>query len=261
MLEHWAWLLIASTLPLAVYVHQDRIWDCADGQRYTSRAPQPYPFHRRFHYWPKRLLQVTTFLSFTGLGVLMGTPGKAILLLTLPGVWFVTTHPTCTDAPCLLLATLSSMLLPTNMPLAIFCSCLAGVFHERAPVFAALYAWSPWPLIGLIGVQWWVKAGKPDGDGLVGRGLLYSIKAHRPYQDLLDGRAAWTGLRALLPAAFYLGVSPRVWATFAVAMGTRIVGSDTSRFLMWAAPPMVLGLPELPPWYIALHVITMKRAI
>ena len=258
------WLpALVSTVCLAVYAWQDGIHDCNDGARYTSRKPQPPPFHRRFHWWPTLLLQAITLASLVALGALMGSPQKTLLLLALPGAWFVATHPTTTDAPCMLLAWAASTLLHAAHPVySVALSLAAGAIHERGPVFAAVYAWHPLPLLGLLAVQWWARPAKRDADALVGWPTTWkAIQAHRPYQDLLDGKLPLYGLRVVLPAAVWWGASRQAWAALGLAMASRVLGTDTCRFLFWAAPPLVVGLPALPWWVVAVHLVTFQRAI
>ena len=208
--------LITAAL-VALYAWQDGILDCNDGRRYTSRAAQPYPFHRRWCGWPKRALQVASLGSLVALGALMGDWKRAVLLGTLPGFWFIATHPTTVDAPSMLLALLAAMLLPSHPYAAVLLSCLSGFIHERGPVFAALYAWHPLLLVGLVAVGWWRKAAAADGDQLVGRGLLYSLRAHKPYVDFLDWRLNIVALRAVPLLGEYYGASVQAWAALAVA--------------------------------------------
>jgi hypothetical protein len=69
------------------------------------------------------------------------------------------------------------------------------------------------------------------------------------------------GLRALVPAAMVYGCSPRAWLALAVAFASRLVGTDTGRFLFWAAPPLLADTPDLPMWVVAAHVLTFRRMI
>lgn len=247
--------LVVSVAIVGVYVWQDGIMGCADGDRYISGQDQPSPFHRRFHAWPRYVLQAATYASLLMLGVMMGTPTKAALLLALPGAWFIATHPTCVDAPCVLLAWLSSLVAHSNPALSVALACGSGFVHERGPVFASLYALSPWPLLGLVCVGWWRK---PISSG---PGMWTTIKGTRPYQDLLDGKILLVGLRGLLPIAAYDGMPVRAWLSLAVAFASRVIGTDTCRFLFWAAPPMVADARDVPMWYLALHIVTFRRAI
>ena len=250
-----------SACIVSLYVWQDGIHDCNDGVRYTSCMPQPTPFHHRFHHWPKKLLVPVSLLSMVGLGIAMGDWYRAAMLLSLPGAWFICTRPTTTDAPCMLLAWGSSETWHTYPSLSIVLAIASGAIHERGPVFAAIYAWNPVMLIGLAGVQWWRKQGGPDADRLVGHTLVDSIKAHKLYQDLLDPWTVVYGLRGVLPLAAFGCSSPRAWLALCVAFATRVIGTDTCRFLWWSAPVLLKDSPSSPMWFLMLHVLTFRRAL
>ncbi len=258
---NYLWAAVVSCMILALYLWQDGIKDCNDGERYTSCKPQPPPFNRRFHHWPKKVLIGLSLASWVALGASMGDYRRAILLLALPGACFIATHPTCTDAPCLMLAWVGSSLFHSHPVISIALCMASGFMHERGPVFAAIYTMSPWPLLGLLAVQWWVKPGGKDADRLVGHSFLDAIKAHKPYQDLLDPWCVVYGWRAVLPMCAYFGTSSRAWIAGAVAFGSRVIGTDSCRFLFWAAPPMIADTGDAPLWVLALHVLTFRRAI
>ena len=98
----------------------------------------------------------------------------------------------------------------------------------------------------------------------MGMGTLGAIKAHRPYVDLLDGRIFLLGLRAVLPLAVVYGTSPKAWAALVVAFASRVLGTDTCRYLFWGAPPLLLHM-TVPSWLIGpallVHLATFRRAI
>lgn len=235
---------------------------CNDGDRYTSGKAQPSPFHRRWCGWNATALRVVTWLSLVALGALMPGWKGAVLLLTLPGAWFLATHPTTVDAPAMLLALVAALLFPTCPYVAVLLACLSGFIHERGPVFAALYAGSPFLLIGLVAVGWWRRPAPPDADKLVGRpGLIATIQAHRRYTDFLDWRVNLLSLRGLVPLAAYYGVSPLAWLAVLVAFASRLVGTDASRFLFWAAPVLVRELGDVPAWLVLVHACSFRRMI
>lgn len=253
--------LLASVACVAVYLWQDGLHDCNDGRRYTSRTAQPYPFHRRFCGWPTRVLQASSLVCLVALGCAMGSWKGALLLLSLPGAWFIATHPTTVDAPAMALAWGSSLLLPSHPVAAVACAVLSGFIHERGPVFAALYAWHPLPLLGVVGVGWWRKAARPDNDALVGHGFIASVRAHKPYNDFLDAKTTALALRGLVPIGAYLGLPAQAWIAMAIAWASRAVGTDFARFMFWSAPLVVAKLPDVPLWMVALHVMTFRRCI
>jgi hypothetical protein len=181
--------------------------------------------------------------------------------MALPGVWFASTHPTTVDAPAMLFAWLGSQLMPTHPVIGVLLSILGGFVHERAPVFCALYAWSPWPLLGLVASGWWRRP-MPSDDKHNGHGLLGAIRAHKVYTDWLDMRTHWLHLRGVWGALAWYGCPLRVWATVAVALGSRAVGTDGGRFLLWAAPAVIATVPgDVPLWALALHVATFRRIL
>jgi hypothetical protein len=253
---------------VALYAWQDKINNCQDGARYTSGEPQPSPFHRRFHAWPARLLMLCTWIGFVAIAGMLGTPMRALLFLTLPGVWMCTVMPTTVDAPSMALAMASGIACSSgHVGIAVACALASGFIHERGPVFAALYAWSAWPLIGLLAVQWWATRASPDhrspelANRLVGhKSTLATMLAHRPHVDLLnDGGLIWA-LRGIVPMAAWLGAPMQAWVALGVAFASRLVGTDTARCLMWAAPALLMHMD--PPWWaVALHVMTFRRVM
>ncbi len=254
-------LALASTAPLALYVWQDGIMECNDGNRYTSGIAQPPPFHRRWCGWPKLPLQAMTFACLVAMGVCMGSWQRALLLLTLPGAWFAATHPTVVDGPAMLLAWCASLLMPTHPYFALLLAVVSGYIHERGPVFAALYAWHPLLLLGLVASGWWRKPAARDGDGLVGHSFWMVLRVHRPYQDMIDPMSLVWSLRGLPLIALAYGCSLRGWVTLALAYGSRVVGTDTARFLFWAAPALIVDSGEFPLWVLGLHILSFRRAI
>ncbi len=261
------WAAVVSAIVVAIYIWQDALGPhgidlpCYDGNRYTSGTSQPYPFHRRFCGWNRTALVMATTASLVALGAMMGTWKQALLLMTLPGAWFISIHKTTVDAPSMLLAYGASLVMPYNPWVAMGMSCLSGFIHERGPVFAALYAWNPFLLIGLACVGWWRKPASADHDKLVGRGLWDSLMAHKPYTDWLDWVVPGWGLRGLIPIAAYSGVSYSAWASLAVAFASRAVGTDGARFLWWAAPALVRDMPDAPVWMVAAHVMAFRRIL
>jgi hypothetical protein len=255
-------------LIVALYAWQDGVQRCPDGDRYTSGKAQPAPFNRRFCSWPPRLLMVVTWVSLVALAAMLGGWKQSLLFATLPGVWFCAVHPTTVDAPAMLVAWLGASVAPTHPALSVVCSCLGAAIHERAPVFSALYAWSSVPLLGLCVALCLGLLRKPVASDhpLMGHGILASALAHRRWyqsngMDLLgDGGLVWS-LRGLPVMAAWLGADWRAWPALGVAFASRLIGTDTSRFLMWAAPALILRMPDPPLWMVAIHVATFRRVV
>jgi hypothetical protein len=206
---------------------------------------------------------IVTWVSFIALAAMMGTWQRAALFVTLPGVWMCCVMPTTVDGASMALGFACSQLFSTHPVLAVGCSILSGAIHERGPVFAALYAWSPWPLLGLLAVQWWAKPAAPNhaspdlADRLVGYGFVDTVLVHKPHVDMLNaGGLAWA-LRGVIPLAAWLGAPVQAWVALGVAFASRLVATDTARALMWAAPPLILKL-DVPEWAVALHVMSFR---
>ncbi len=261
--------LIAAAA-IFVFVWAQGVNRCSDGDRYTSSERQPKPFNRRFHHWPPRLLMVVTWASLIAIASMLGGWKASLLFVTLPGVWFCAVHPTTVDGPAMLLAWLSALAFQRGwIPLACATSALSGLMHERGPVFAALYAWSPLPLLGLavpllMGLRRPALLGATAGLAerrLLGHSLPAALLAHRPFNDLANPAGLLWSLRGLPLIAAYLGASPVAWVSLGVAYASRLLGTDTARFLMWAAPPLCAGANDAPLWMVALHVATFQRVM
>ena len=256
---------LIAVAAVALYVWQDGIRKCFDGERYVSRKAQPSPFHRRFHYWPPQVLAVSTWLSIVAITSSFHSVGAALMFATLPGVWFCAVNPTTVDMVSMSLAWGCSLLWPAHPYVAIALSLLSGVVHERGPVFAAVYTLSPWPLLGLLAVQWWAKRApvivRNDSDRFVGTSFVSAVTAHRGARDLLGGDGLLWSLRGVSVAAAWLGTSRAGWSAFALAATSRLVSTDAGRCMIWCAPPMLAAMPEIPPWVVAAHVLTFRRQV
>ncbi len=250
---------LVSLALVVVYVWQDGFKDCPDGNRYTSGTEQPYPFHRRWCGWPKRVLMVVSLLSLVALGTLMGTWARALMLVSLPGFWLCATRPTTVDGPTMLLSWVSAMLFPTQPYAACALSCVSGFLHERGPVFAALYAWHPLPLIGLVAIGWWRTPAPPDEDMRVGRGFLMSLLVHRQDHDWMDWQQTTWAMRGLPLFAAAYGTSTAGWAALGLTWATRLICTDLGRMVMWAAPVMIRDMPDVPAWLVIVHAVTFRR--
>ncbi len=256
----WALSGALALVVLAVMVWQDNIHDSNDGRRYTSKKPQPTPFHRRWCGWPRRLLIGCTYAGLLFVASTLGSWWQALIFVTLPGVWFVATRPTTVDAVSMGLAWGSSLLFPHSAFGAVLLSALSGFVHERGPVFAALYVWSPLPLIGLVCVGWWRKKAPPDRDPYVGlSSFRETVRAHKKAQDWLSWGSYVMATRGLVPIAALVGVPLSAWCALAVATASRLVATDNSRIVMWGAPPMIAAMHGVPMWAVAIHTLSFVR--
>ena len=261
--------MIASALigvaAVLLYVWQQGVNECNDGRRYTSCTLQPSPFHRRFHHWPAKTLMVLTWLSIPAIAVMLGSPQRALMFVALPGVFMCAVMPHTVDGPSMALAVAGSALWPEYPIAAMACSMASGLIHERGPIFCALYGWTPWLLLGLVAVQWWTRQAYVDRnntrDHLVGhKGIAATMIAHKPHVDMLNEGGLLWALRGIPVLAAWQGVPPSAWFALGIAYASRLVGTDTARFLMWAAPALLMHC-DPPWWFVAAHVVTFRRII
>ena len=247
-----------------------------DGLRYLHPHP-PAPFHRRALLpWicgtdPKRwitqawigyaLLLVGTF------GLVGGWQGlaAAALVAVLPGIMLGLVHPVLVDTTALGLATASAALWVNDLQTpAIALVLVAGAAKESAPVFAAVFAWNPLLLVGLV-VPLLIGVIRGAGEPMAEMGkhhqwiLEHPIKASRKYHDGM--------LRSLSPVlvfpwgALVVALAAPSWqlgAALAVAYGQLLLATDTVRLYQQAAPAVAIAATTAvdPVWWPVLLVLT-----
>lgn len=117
---------------------------------------------------------------------------------------------------------------------------VAGLVSERAPAFAALFAWSPWPLLGLaipIAVALLMKPGplQPWHRGILDRPFASARERHAA-APLWVFAAPW-GLALV-------GFGAMTWqlaVTLGVAAGQMVVATDRVRLYQTAAPVLCVA--------------------
>ena len=170
----------------------------------------------------------------------------AVMLLGLPSVRFNVTHPVLVDAAALGLAALAAGLWVSGFHAAAIVTVLiAGATKETAPIFAALFAWSPWLLAGMIVPAVIASLRTPGPDPMTGEHpwlLRHPIKASRKYHAryLLDVHpnlvTPWGASVVALGAP-----SLQLFATLAVAYAQITIATDTVRLYQWAAPVVAIA--------------------
>lgn len=185
------------------------------------------------------------------------------LLLCLPifrTAWY---FPVLTDVPAFVFSLLSAACaLHGWIVPSVLLACLAGACRESAPVFAALWAWSPWPLLGVVAAGWWRKSCAPD-DRSVQRFMQPLLK--HPFKTAWAKRLEigfeplayvfpWGGVVAGLALGGW-----QVWVTTAVAYGQMIAAQDTVRLYQWAAPVLCAAAVTVVPvdWFPVLFLLTL----
>ncbi len=244
-----------------------------DGYHYLRAAtglPVPSPYQRRrLLPWllgphPQRWAALTyaslallpaasaLYLSAVGLTGIRLAFGVA-LLCALPHHRFSLRFPVLTDAPAYTLALLTawaSLRAPwAAIPLAL----TLGAMRESAPVFAALWAWDPWLLVGLLAARWWGPTCPPSA---AEPWLLHPFRsAWKQRCDIgIDGSLylrPWGGA--------LLGLTAPSWQlalTLAVAHAQLFTALDALRLTVWAAPVLCAAAARvMPPEWMALALL------
>lgn len=177
-----------------------------------------------------------------------------ILMAGLPSMQFWYKNPVLVDAPAICMA-LAAALLPWPYNLAVV---TVGAFgRETVPVFAAIYAWNPVLLLGLIPVISWMFMAPQGTDQLKRENWLdHPIKTAVAFK-----KGKWlnpdymifpwgAGLLALFNPSFQLATAA------GIAYAQLLVATDWTRLYVWAAPVVILNSVYIGgEWMIPLAVI------
>jgi hypothetical protein len=170
------------------------------------------------------------------------SPG--LFLFGLPGVWDTARYcPPLVDAPAMALAVLSAAAVKQGQwGLGIVLSLAAGATKETAPLFAALYAWNPAPLIGLGAPA--LRHLQPAGDDVFGPDEFPHYVLDHPFETAWSTRQGrskdwklWLAPWGACLAGFG-NPTPQTLATLAAAYGQCIGATDNARLYQWAWPVM-----------------------
>lgn len=260
----------------------DRPWPArADGLRYAHHAGVISPFHRRWllprlcgqsprRWWVAQAVGYLVLFVAAFVFLARGVDGwralaGAAMVAGLPGLaGSVGTRPVAVDVPAMGLALGSAAAFVWGWwPAGIVLVIVAGMVRETAPIFAALWAWNPLLLVGLVGVRWWGAGDRdPAQDRLGGhhrelceRPLIAGLWSHeggvREAQALV---LPWGGLLAAV-----VWPSWQLVVVAAVAYGQLLVATDWCRlFLAGAAPVMAATVVGHVPagWLVPLVLVT-----
>jgi len=186
----------------------------------------------------------------------------AVLVLALPGVWGPSVvRPVGVDLPAMALGACAAAAAVHGVWwAAIPLVCLAACIKESAPVWAALWAWHPALLVGLILVAFTAAVVKPGMDEITSRPDLAEIHAH-PFRTALRARQwrdAWVMVApwGVCLAALYAPSWPLV-AVLAVAHLQLLVATDTVRLVHTAAGPVaaIAAATVLPVAWLPLFAV------
>lgn len=172
----------------------------------------------------------------------------AVLVWGLPSVRFASGAPVLVDMPALAVAVGAAAILPLSAPAAIALACVAGAMSEKAPIVAALAAWSPWLLLGLIppALRLLMKHGEvAPGDPL-------EDTMRRPFRAGWSAhRGAWRHPALVLPWGVCLlalwSPSLPVGAALLFGYALLLLATDTVRLYQQAAPVLAISAALLVP--------------
>lgn len=191
--------------------------------------------------------------GFTGWRLFFAT----VLLSCLPGVRAASLRfPVLTDAPAFALSLLVTALYLDGHPwLAMLLSLPLGALRESAPIFAALWAGHPAPLVGLLAAGWT----RPQASGREVPWLAH------PWREAFKLRLACGAdgslyLRPWGGALFGLVPTWQTLLTFGIAHAQLFQAQDTIRLTVWAAPVLVANATNvIPPafWPVAILVTAL----
>jgi hypothetical protein len=243
-----------------------------DGLRYLrARPPRPFVWRWFLPTVTGRDADAWRIVSWVSLGLLgpavWAWSGDWRTMLFLPGLAGVlhvnVRFPVLTDPLAMLCAVTSATMVGRGWwAPAVLLALVAGATNERAPVFAALFAWHPVPLLGLVAVGWALKPGPdpcggPAADALV-RPLQTAWAAHRALPLWVWVLPWGAGVAAVAAPSWQLA------ATAAVAYAMCVVATDTVRLYQWSWPvAAVCALEAIPAEWLAvvlvLHVVNPFR--
>ena len=170
----------------------------------------------------------------------------AVVTVALPGVWGPhVVRPVGVDLPAMALTALGAALWVHGLePLAVLVFVHAASVKESAPVWAALWCWSPLPLVALLAPAVAALVRRPEIDQVTAQPLLRHVHDHPVRSSLEHHRGQWrSGWVMLAPWGLCLAalISPswQVVAVLVAAYAQLLVATDTTRLLHTAAGPVV----------------------
>jgi hypothetical protein len=189
----------------------------------------------------------------------------AALLLGLPGILGPQVSiPVQTDLPATALTVLGVACFSLDHPLqwaaGMLLVAVASTMRETAPVWAAVWAWSPLPLVALIvpAVAWLVIKPGPDPLGA----KFEEIAAHPVRAGLAFHSGRWRdGWLMVAPWGVCLAAlvhpSPQLVVALVLAYGLLLVATDSVRLYQHAAGPVmaVAAAQVIPTGWLLLAVV------
>lgn len=242
-----------------------------DAQRYLVAHDQGAirPFHYRwltpwFCRSDRRRYTVVSYASLAAMVPAMrwytGKWSPGLFVFGLPGVWDTARYcPPLVDAPAMALAISSAAAIKRGQwGLGITLSLAAGATKESAPLFAALYAWNPLPLIGFLAPL--IRHFQPAGDDVFGPDDFAHYVLDHPFEtawSTRQGRSKDVRLWLTPWGALLLGLTQpnrQTLMTVTAAYGQCAAATDNARLYSWAWPVLADNTVETTGnwWVLAL---------
>lgn len=260
-----------------------------DGQRYVMASTQRVarPFHYRWlvpklckndalrwRYMTAASLAACDVLIYCYAGGGLRGVAASLMALGFAGVFkFNWKHPVLVDAPGMACALGSAVAFQHGVgTLGIALALLGGCVRETSPVFAALYAWNPLALIGVLPVA--VRHLQREGPDVLDPGNRWVLDhPFRASQQFHLGKRWRNDLPVqTLPCAAYVlpwggalvavaHPSAQFVCTVAVAYALVAVATDTMRLYQWSWPVVVLCAVHAVPlsWLPLLVILTIAN--
>jgi len=237
---------------------RDRRVISTDGMIYLQagrRLAVPRPFSRRWllpAVLRDRVLRwdIVSTLAMIACGPLIaayvGGPAwqriaACCLFLGCPGIFRMNAAcPVHVDPLGFALALAAALCASDHPVLAAAISVVAGSCVERAPVFAAIFAWNPLLLIGLIAPAWFRPAAAATEPWLT-HPFRYALERHTgswlAWREML---LPWGALAILMPlGAEFDRATLIAAAALAVGYGQMLIATDRARLYQWVAPAVI----------------------
>jgi len=220
--------------------------------------------------WP--LLAGGAFLWAIGCGASwQQATATTAFLVALPGVWGpAAVRPVGVDLPAMAVAMCAAVAFVNGYPLlGAVLVLVAGCIKESAPIFVALWIWSPIALVGLLAPLVAGLVLRPELDPVTAHPTLREVHDH-PFRSALEHRKgrwrdAWLWVAPWgVTLAALVGADVRTVVTMVVAHLQAIMATDTVRLVAWAGPVMAFAAAGLIPvgWLllaVAVHVFWWRQ--
>lgn len=185
------------------------------------------------------------------------------LTLLGPAVWFWMKRPVLADVWGLALAVIAAIFAPFHPVTAILCAFLAGFVNEKAPLFAAIFAWNPILLFGLTApaLSYFFAPVGPVPETLhpeTRRQMSYIldhpfISAYEFHQGTAFKASKWLWPWGGLLLGAFVAPTP-VYVALVTSYAMCIAATDSQRLYAWAMPMLVAAVCTMPWQFCAVAV-------